>query len=420
MRATRLAYLLLAVSISLPVYVSELGKSAVQVCAILVVLAFVTEVTAKGKIQLAARFRKSGAFRLIILGAVAMAFAGLASAINAVDALAALEVAVRYGIGITLLIALVSSHQNDRALRRLASALVLGACGAAVIAIIGYQIPEIGAFSIGVSRRAKVFFEHPNQLGMVLSAIFVIPAARLMRNPLSVAGWIAAALIATGVVLSGSMTNVLLLFAGPFIVLLATLRGASLVQKVTFGIIGAVLLSALVLVSADAVTSLSPRLGGIVEAVTNRDSDLAEELPSVVERFGLYSDAWQLFADNPLLGIGGGNAYLYLRTPSGRPISHAHNYFLNVLMSMGIVGAIAVTLFALGWVVVALRSLRPPSEPVSGLQVGVGCALLVFMVSNQSSDSLGGTIIYLAWALLGMALALLNLERKAAKKMQSL
>lgn len=415
MRFTQYFSLLLAVSISLPVIVPQLGQSAVQLCALLVLLVFMLEILTTRSILLRVRMRASTSFRLIFSGVFLLAIAAFASAVAASDSLAAFEVGVRYLIGLALLIALIASHQDLRSLRRLATALVVGACVASILAIIGYQNPQIGAFSIGVSRRAKVFFEHPNQLGMVLSAIFAIPVAALMLNPRVILGWLAAALIGTGVVLSGSMANTLLLVAGAFLVFIVILRRAGMIRILASISAGVFLLSALAVFGTQAIGSLSPRLGAIVESVTYGDGDLATALPSVSERLGLYSDAWQLFQSNPLFGIGGDNAYQYLQTPSGRPIPHAHNFFLDVLMSMGLLGAVAALVFGLGWIAIALQLLRPHGPSLRYLQAGVGSALLVFMVSNQSSDSLGGTIVYLAWALLSLALGLLQQSTLSAR-----
>lgn len=408
MHATRLTFLLLALSVSLPANFSPLGPSLVQLCAILAVSTFIIEVIANRTLRLPSRVRQRPEFMITMFGALSMLVAGAASAITAVDSLASLEVGVRYGFGAALIVALVSSHRSLKSVQKLVSALVVGACVAAALAIAGYQVPELGATTIGVSRRAKVFFEHPNQLGMVLSAVIVIPTARLVKRPLSILNWLAAVLIAVGVVLSGSMANVLLLIAGPLLVILAMLRNTSSVQRVVLSSVGVVLVVAALLFGGDTVASASPRLSGLLEGLTTRQGDLATVLPSVAERLGLYEDAWTLFKENPLLGIGGDNAHQYLRTPSGRPIPHAHNYFLDVLMSMGVLGGAAVAVFAFGWLLTALNSLRSRCSANASLNVGVGAALVIFLLSNQSSDSLGGTIIYLLWLLLGIAFTALH------------
>lgn len=418
MKATRFTFLLFAVSVSLPVSVYPHMPRLVQLCAILAVATFVAEVIGNRKLRLPSRVRRRPEFRITMLGALLMLIAGASSAISATDSLAALEVGLRYGLGAALMVALVSSHRNPKSLQTLATALVVGACTAAALAIAGYQIPELGATTIGVSRRAKVFFEHPNQLGMVLSAVIVIPTARLVTNPLSLLNWLAAVLIAVGVVISGSMANVLLLVAGPLLVILAMLRNTSTVQRTVLSTVGVVLVVAALLFGGDTVASVSPRLSGMLEGLTTRQGDLATVLPSVAERLGLYGDAWSMFRESPLLGIGGDNAHQYLRTPSGRPIPHAHNYFLDVLMSMGVLGGAAVAVFAFGWLLTALNSLRTGGRSNASLTVGIGAALVIFLLSNQSSDSLGGTIIYLLWLLLGIALT--NLQAPQPRHRESL
>lgn len=417
MNATRFTVLLLAISVSLPVTVPLLGQRLVQLCAILVVVTFMVEVIANRNLRVPTRVRRSPEFMLTTAGALFMIVAAAGSALTAVDSQAALEVGLRYGLGTALVIALISSHRGLRSVQALATALVLGACLASALAIVGYQIPQVGETTIGVSRRAKVFFEHPNQLGMVLSAIFVIPAARLVHKPYSLLNWASAVLIAVAVILSGSMANVLLLVAGALLVLLATLRSTSVAQRVGIAFGGGILMVAVLIFGGDTVASVSPRLSGLIAGVTTGKGDLATALPSVAERLGLYADAWRLFGGNPLLGIGGDNAHLYLSTPSGRPIPHAHNYYLDVLMSMGVMGGIAVTIFTLGWLLVALKALRTSARRSAGLHIGIGSALVVFLLSNQSSDSLGGTIIYLAWLLLGSGIVAVHAPQRSLEEL---
>lgn len=413
LRVTQTASLMLGFSVSLPVMLPWIGFSMVQFCAILVVIVFILEVSWRRSLYFSASVRQTSHFRLVIVSVLLLAAAALASALVAQDPGSSVGVSLRYGMGAALIIALVTSHQGNRALHRLASALVVGACLAAALAIVGFQLPQVGEMTIGVSRRARVFFEHPNQLGMVLSAIFCVPVARFLRNPRSLGSLASALLIAVGVVLSGSMANVLLLVGGILIILLTGLRRTPLTRKLGLGIGATILLGCLFLAGTEAVSALSPRLGGLIETLTTPDTDVGAALPSVTERLNLYSDAWRLFVASPLLGIGAGNAYLYLQTPSGRSLPHAHNFLLDVLMSMGIIGAMAVCAFAFAWLTLAIRStfLRPPFS--SGLQAGIGSALLVFFASNQSSDSLGGTVIYLAWILLSIAIVIVAQYRRS-------
>lgn len=406
LRGTQIASLMLGLSVSLPVVLPSIGQSTVQLCAALVILVFILEVSWRGSFFLSTAIRRKSPFWFVTMSVLMLAVAALASALVAQDPRASVGVSLRYAMGAALIIALVTSHQADRALHRLAGALVLGACFAAALAIVGYQVPHVGELTIGVSRRAKVFFEHPNQLGMVLSAIFCIPVARFIRHPRSLSSLAPAMLIAVGVALSGSMANVLLLVGGILIILLAGLRRTPLVRKLGLGIGAVILLGWLFLAGTETVSALSPRLGGLIETLVSPNTEVSAALPSVTERLDLYSDAWRLFAASPLLGVGAGNAYLYLHTPSGRPLSHAHNFLLDVLMSMGTIGAIAAGAFVLAWLTLATRSVLPRPPSSFGLQVGVGSALFVFFASNQSSDSLGGTVIYLAWILLSIAIVI--------------
>ena len=79
-----------------------------------------------------------------------------------------------------------------------------------------------------------------------------------------------------------------------------------------------------------------------------RTVDLTSENFSVVERMAHWQAGWYMFLDHPWLGVGAGNyaeAYpnYYVSTWLD-PLGHAHNYYLNMLAELGIVGGLVLLL----------------------------------------------------------------------------
>jgi O-antigen ligase len=84
-----------------------------------------------------------------------------------------------------------------------------------------------------------------------------------------------------------------------------------------------------------------------------RTVDLTSENFSVVERMAHWQAGWYMFLAHPWLGVGAGNyaeAYsnFYVSTWLD-PLGHAHNYYLNMLAELGVVGGL-VLLVVLGLV----------------------------------------------------------------------
>lgn len=406
LKATRIATILFAISIPLPFYVELVGRTTVQILAILVLVTFGAEWAFRSTFGITLRKQRGVNLTLLVIGIALLAVASIVSAVSALDSRASLEVAIRYGLGLALIAVIVHSHQSYRELNALSNALVGGACVAGMIAVLGHAVPAVGEHTAGVGGRAQVFFEHPNQLGMVLSATFAIALSKLFRNARDIRYWTAAALIGVGVVASGSVANVLLLAVAILGISIFALRRAPLSRRPGLVLLGTLIVGVTLPVALKAISQVSPRIQKVVEVIASGEADIEEALPSVTARAELYQLAWQRFLDRPIVGVGGDNAYLYLRNSSGRPVRHAHNFVMEVLLTLGVVGFVAATIFILGWLTIASRLLGQTSDPNAHLRVGIGFALLIFLISNQSSDSLGGTIVYLAWLLLSLGFVL--------------
>lgn len=60
---------------------------------------------------------------------------------------------------------------------------------------------------------------------------------------------------------------------------------------------------------------------------------------SLLERLKIWSDAWRMFKENPILGVGAKHFKFYCSLKNG---THAHNLFLNTLAQLGIIGFMAL------------------------------------------------------------------------------
>jgi len=122
-------------------------------------------------------------------------------------------------------------------------------------------------------------------------------------------------------------------------------------------------------------------LGSVKEAVVTPDNW------AVLERLSQWYAGWEMFLDNPILGVGIGNynaAYETYRLEQWPvALGHAHNHYLTIAAEAGFVGFLAYVFF---WVVVfracahALR--RAPGRIERAVVVGILSSLAAFATHN--------------------------------------
>lgn len=197
--------------------------------------------------------------------------------------------------------------------------------------------------------------------------------------------WIVSALSVIGVVLSASTSALLVLIVALLFNAQASVR--SLKQLTVGGV-----MSALLLVS---IVNLVPQAGGFVASARERISGTAEGQGSAVPHLGLLSQAWDVFGNAPVLGVGtGGFSFHQYGYDPG--FSSAHNVLWLALAEGGVVLGALIGLFwlLLGWRLVPLGVLAPAI---------VGW--LVYLDFNR---------LPALWAVLGIAAALnVHLRRTA-------
>jgi putative inorganic carbon (HCO3(-)) transporter len=179
----------------------------------------------------------------------------------------------------------------------------------------------------------------------------------------------------------------------------------------------------------------------IVNYVAGRHADQSG-VGTAAKRIYLWQSALNMIHDSPWLGYGLDNwlchysknticdnslyHYWILTDPSGHPtglrnepnLSHPHNIFLQIWVSMGILGLLAfwAVLSLFSWLYVrVLRSLRSPSvqqsEQLRWITIGVGAAVLAALVQGMIDSSfLEQDLAFCFWTLIAMLLLLRELS----------
>lgn len=148
---------------------------------------------------------------------------------------------------------------------------------------------------------------------------------------------------------------------------------------------------------------------------------LTPENWAIVERMATWQAAWGMFQSYPVLGVGAGNfdaAYPNYRLSAWpQPPGHAHNYYLNVLAEMGVIGLAGYLAFVAGCFALVVtgaarhrgRTARyPPGEaapilPPAWIRIAVLGALAGLTVHNLLDNLyVHGMTIHLG-LLLGLA-----------------
>jgi putative inorganic carbon (hco3(-)) transporter len=205
-------------------------------------------------------------------------------------------------------------------------------------------------FAIGPFMRAHGHFGQPNPfagylgtalpLALALALIWRDPAARWAR--------LLAIPLALGVLLSFSRGAWLGIFAASLVMLaVASQRSRRALVPLVAGLLLLATLGVLGLLPP-AVTERFTVVADYFGPFDVRSVELSPENWSVVERMAHWQAGWQMFLDQPLLGLGPGNypvAYERYYLPGWlEPLGHAHNYYLNLAAETGLVGLVVFLL----------------------------------------------------------------------------
>jgi len=238
--------------------------------------------------------------------------------------------------------------------------------GAFAVATVAAEIAANPALlSFDPALRDTLRFTHPNSLGGSLAILLPVFVGGMLGGR-RVAGGAYAAAAVLGVAISFSRAALLASVAG--LALLAAVRRARLAvvdrpwRAVAVGVVAAAAIAGLSLGRGEA------------------DS----------QRLRILTASWSLFEEQPVFGIGFGIENLRRVFPAryielyGQSLFlfHSHNVFIEALVGMGVVGAVALTWFLARLAALAVavrRSARTPDEAAeaAGFAASVGAFLLL-------------------------------------------
>lgn len=286
--------------------------------------------------------------------------------------------------------------------------------------------PE-GFLLFGRYMRAHGTFLQPNPYGGYLGLLLPLAYGVL------IAGWRAARhdrgalLLLVVAALSGAIMATALVMSWSRGALLGAAAGAALVglwlARRSPGLIAALLLLALALIP------LAGRLlpGGYLDRLAGQSAYLGQDLRlvevnddnfSTIERLAHWQAAWAMFARRPWLGVGAGQyAVVYPQVALPRwqdPLGHAHNYYLNVLAELGLVGLGLFLAVCTAAPVALWRRLRGLTGYERSLALGA-LGMWGHLLAHSLVDNLFVHEMYLLMALLiGIALAAAATPKEAA------
>lgn len=147
---------------------------------------------------------------------------------------------------------------------------------------------------------------------------------------------------------------------------------------------------------------------------------------AVVERMAHWQAGWYMFLDHPWLGVGAGNyAQAYPNYYVGswiEPLGHAHDYYINMLAELGVVGGgllllvLAIAFRQLGGTLV--RTEAQADTFWRAVLAGVFGGLIVFCVHNLFDSLFVHSVNVQIGVLLGLgAVAVRQLRRHAVERL---
>jgi O-antigen ligase len=298
-------------------------------------------------------------------------------------------------------VALVLLVVVDLAREPNAARWVMGAMFAAGAAEAAYGAMQFvtgsgpGAFELQGALRAFGHFDQPNPFAGYLATMLPLAACMVLckANPLGFR-WLAlgaSGLLVVGIGLSQSRGAWLGVAMAALCLLLGW--GAATRRLLIPVVLGSAAALALAL-SGLLPASILDRLSQTVEyfgVFDVRTVEVTSDNWAVVERMAHWQAGWYMFLDHPWLGVGAGNyaqAYPdYFVGMWREPLGHAHNYYLNMLAELGVVGgALLAVLLAVAFAKIGGALVFSQSQGSTfwrAVLAGVIGGLVVFCVHNM-------------------------------------
>jgi O-antigen ligase len=353
----------------------------------------------------------------IVVIALAMVSLATFSIVYADDRPAAIKESLKW-LELLLAVLIVVDLAAEPRLARwvIGAMLVAGAAEAAYGAVQFVTDTGPGAFQLSGALRAFGHFDQPNPFAGYLTTILplAICMALCPANPTRFR-WLslgAAGLLGVGIGLSQSRGAWLGAAVAALFLLLAwsrftrrllipcALGGALAVALALSGLLPAAILDRL---------AQTIEYFGVFDV---RTVEVTSENWAVVERMAHWQAGWYMFVDHPWLGVGAGNyaaAYPQYFVGTWREaLGHAHNYYLNILAELGVVGgSLLLLLLALAFRQLGGTLVR--SEPMRdtfwrAVLAGVFAGLIVFCIHNMFDSLFVHSVNIQVGVLIGLGL----------------
>ena len=282
-------------------------------------------------------------------------------------------------------------------------------------------------FEVGGALRAFGHFDQPNPFAGYLTTILPLAVCMALcrANP-RLYRWFAAGaagLLVVGIGLSQSRGAWLggLVAAVCLLLLWSRWTRRLLVPGVLLGALGtAMAMTGLLPASITDRLSQTVAYFGVFDV---RTVEVSSDNWAIVERMAHWQAGWLMFLDHPWLGVGAGNypdAYpTYAIGQWLEPLGHAHNYYLNMLAELGVVGGgLLVLLLGLAFRELVGRLIQS-EQAAAGFWRAVlaGCVggLIVFCVHNLFDSLFVHSVNIQVGVLLGLGLVAGDRLRTAAR-----
>lgn len=351
--------------------------------------------------------RDSRLYAIFLFCCFALSVFSLASALYAEDPFRTMRTSYFQMLGAITTLVIASSCRDWRRLEKIISVVAIAGLVSAAFSIMSLHVPGMEGLIFRETGRTSGLFKHPNQLGMALSSVAPLVVGWSFARWGVGASLTCAAILFVGSVYSGSKTNLVLTMiavAPVFLVMTRAIANRYLRTLSIFGTIGLIAIAAPI--AAEFVAMISPRAYRILYGLTIGDTS---EAGSLMTRLTLWNESIDLGLSNPLLGVG-----------AGQPIGawpHSHNVFMDYFRTLGVPGLLMV---AIQIAAACSFSVKASMLAISGNQLTVALrvylfasasSVVIFIISNQSSESFGPNTVPLLWIYLGILLALLRVTR---------
>lgn len=294
--------------------------------------------------------------------------------------------------------------EDRKDLERIVAAFLIAAALLSVVAIaqrvLGvFQWRSILVQSDDYSYRSNAFFADPNNLARFLAISIALAAGLIMvTGPRRMTVYLAAPMLAVsaaGIVTTASRSGWLgMLLASFLVVMMSPIRGYTKARLTVVAFGGLAFLLALVFMQ-----------GG---ANAERVKSLTSGIQLIGQREFLIKGGWEMWKDNPLVGVGSGNyqhtlitSYLWT-LPWWAKTTLSHTSFISILAELGIVGVGILTLFAFRVGAACRSAFRLHSDRYSRLLSAWCVAALVEILFQSQSEGrlLEEPFLYLVFAIL--------------------